>query len=51
MKKTEKKSNNKNASVKKTKNKIELKKNSNNERAEYDDMRQVDWYPVDSYCD
>ena len=51
MKKTEKKSNNKNAEVKKTKNKIDSKKINNKERAKYDDMRQIDWYPIDPYCD
>ena len=49
--KTEKKSNSKNAEVKKTKNKIDPKKINNKERAKYDDMRQIDWYPVDPYCD
>ena len=51
MKKTDKKSNNKNVGVKKTKNKINLKKISNKQRAKYDDMRQIDWYPIDPYCD
>jgi hypothetical protein len=50
VKRIEKKSN-KTVDVKKTKEKTDLKKISNKERAEYDDMRQIDWYPIDPYCD
>ncbi len=51
MKRTDKKSNIKANGIKKTQNKNNSKKISNKGRAEYDDMRQIDWYPVDPYCD
>lgn len=51
MKRTSNKSNNKTDNIKKPTKKIDLKKISNKKRAEYDDMRQIDWYPVDPYCD
>lgn len=51
MKRIAKKSNNKTNDVKKTKMKTDLKKISSKERAKYDDMRQIDWYPIDPYCD
>lgn len=27
------------------------KRMTNSERAEFDDMNQIDWFPVDPYCD
>lgn len=28
-----------------------IKKLSNSERAQFDDMNQIEWFPVDPYCD
>ena len=53
--KSNNKSNNKNNKKQKNLNKKKScksnKKSINDERAWFSDMNQIDWYPVDPYCD
>ena len=51
MNKTDTKKVKKSKSIKQAQKAVHKTNAEKNERARFDDMNQIDWFPVDPYCD